>query len=176
MAVGAAAIFGMHAVAVAQTLQLPPEVLQVQAQARLSGRSTLRFFGLDIYEARLWADADFSLARYDQQAFALELEYQRALSGERIAQRSVEEMRRQAGFPEAQAAPWQARMQALFPDVKAGDRITGAHLPGLGARFWFNGRLLGEVRDMAFARLFFGIWLSPQTSEPQMRCALAECP
>jgi len=30
-------------------------------------------------------------------------------------------------------------MHEAFPDVKAGDRITGMHQPGVGARFWFNG-------------------------------------
>jgi hypothetical protein len=63
-------------------------------------------------------------------------------------------------------------MRALFPDVKAGDRITGVHLPGTGAQFWSNGRRLGEIRDSTFAKLFFGIWLAPQTSEPQLRQAL----
>lgn len=63
-------------------------------------------------------------------------------------------------------------MRALFPDVKTGDRITGVHQPGTGAVFWSNSRRLGEVRDPAFARQFFGIWLSAQTSEPQLRRAL----
>jgi len=63
-------------------------------------------------------------------------------------------------------------MRALFPDVKSGDRITGVNQPDTGAVFWINGRLLGEVRDPAFAKQFFGIWLSPQTSEPQLRRAL----
>ena len=31
---------------------------------------------------------------------------------------------------------------------------------------------IGDVRDPLFAKLFFGIWLSPQTSEPQLRRAL----
>lgn len=172
---GVVAIFGPQLPAAAQVPQAPQEVLQAQPQANLRGRSTLRFFGLDIYEARLWTDASFALARYDQYPFALELEYRRSLSGRLIAQRSIVEMRRQREFPEVQAVAWQERMEALFPDVKAGDRITGAYLPAVGARFWFNGRLLGDVRDAAFARLFFGIWLSPQTSEPQARCALAEC-
>ena len=56
--------------------------------------------------------------------------------------------------------------------VKAGDRITGVYQPATGAVFWRNGSLLGEVRDPVFARQFFGIWLSPQTSEPQLRRAL----
>jgi hypothetical protein len=31
------------------------------------------------------------------------------------------------------------------------------------------GRVVGEVPDAEFSRLFFGIWLSPQTSEPGLR-------
>ena len=63
-------------------------------------------------------------------------------------------------------------MTRLFPDVRAGDRITGVHRPGTGARFFVNGRLQGELPDADFARLFFGIWLSPRTSEPALREAL----
>jgi hypothetical protein len=53
-----------------------------------------------------------------------------------------------------------------------GDRITGLHQPGLGARFWFNGQLRGAVADPEFSRLFFGIWLAETTSEPTLRSAL----
>ena len=35
-----------------------------------------------------------------------------------------------------------------------------------------NGKPLGEMGDTQFARLFFGIWLGPQTSEPEMRSSL----
>lgn len=33
-------------------------------------------------------------------------------------------------------------------------------------------KVVGEVADPEFARLFFGIWLSPNTSEPALRQAL----
>ena len=36
--------------------------------------------------------------------------------------------------------------------------------------------LVGEVPDAEFARLFFGIWLSPQTSEPGLRAELIAAP
>ena len=39
-----------------------------------------------------------------------------------------------------------------------------------------GGRVVGEVADAAFARLFFGIWLSPKTSEPALRQALLAQP
>ena len=56
--------------------------------------------------------------------------------------------------------------------MKANDRLTGVLLPGQGAKFFVNGALRVEVRESEFAKLFFGIWLSPQSSEPALRQAL----
>jgi hypothetical protein len=78
-------------------------------------------------------------------------------------------MARQETLPEPQAQAWQTEMTRLFPDVGDGDRLTGVMLPGEAARFYFNGELRGELRDPDFARLFFGIWLAPETSEPALR-------
>lgn len=176
----AAGLFGIKNPAQAQwqaqaASAAPAELAQVQPALALRGRSTLTFFGMEIYEARLWAPQTFALDRFEAYPFALELQYRRALSGNLIAQRSVREMQRQSDFDAQRASDWEARMQALFPDVQAGDRITGIYQPGVGARFAVNGKPVGEVRDALFAKLFFGIWLSPQTSEPAMRCALATC-
>lgn len=101
--------------------------------------------------------------------FALEPLYARHLKGEQIAERSLVEMRRQGEIAEPVAERWLGNMLQIFPDVNAGDRITGLNLPGTGARFYVNGRLRGEVRESDFGRMFFGIWLSPRTSEPAMR-------
>jgi Chalcone isomerase-like len=135
-------------------------------------RATLRFFGLRVYDAELWSAAPMTLESWRDQPFALALSYHRALKGPEIAKRSLVEMRRQGPIAEADANRWLAEMQAAFPDVAEGDRITGRHEPGQGARFFVNGRLQREVREPAFATRFFGIWLSPQTSEPAMREAL----
>ena len=65
-------------------------------------------------------------------------------------------------------------MRRALPDVSPGDRITGIHLPGQGAEFWFNGRRIAQVPDAQFAPLFFGIWLDGRTSEPQLRARLTQ--
>jgi Chalcone isomerase-like len=140
--------------------------------SRLQGEAGLRFFGLRIYQARLWTLPDFRPQRSEDQPLVLELEYQRDFKGREIAERSLQEMRRIEGFSEEQAARWLSQMQRLFPDVRPGDRISGRHLPGRGAEFWVNGRQAGRVEDPDFARLFFGIWLAPTTSEPALRLAL----
>jgi hypothetical protein len=105
-------------------------------------------------------------------ALVLELEYLRELKGRAIAERSLAEMQRAGPISEQQSQQWLAHMQRLFPDVKNGDRLTGQHLPGQGANFVYNGQPLGRVDDPEFARRFFGIWLAPTTSQPDMRTAL----
>jgi hypothetical protein len=132
----------------------------------------MTFLGFEVYQATLWVAPGFVQTAYEQSLFALDLAYRRDFSGADIAQRSIAEMRRQAPMTPVQEASWESQMRALFPDVRTGDRITGVNQPATGVVFWSNGRLLGEVRDPAFAKQFFGIWLSPQTSEPQLRRAL----
>ena len=150
----------------------PAELTAELPGARLQGQGRLRFMGLRIYEARLWIAAPGLGVDWALSPLALELLYARGLDGSRIAERSLAEMQRQGEIEAGKAARWLAAMKQIFPDVQAGERLTGVHLPGLGARFFVNGQLKGDVRDAEFARLFFGIWLSPRTSEPSLRDAL----
>jgi hypothetical protein len=141
---------------------------------RLQGNGRMRFLAFDVYEARLWTPADFRPARYGEAAFALELNYLRSLSTEVLVEASVREMRRLGSWTAQREAAWTAALKTAFPPVSPGDRITGVHRPGVGARFFFNGRLQAVVDDADFARAFFGIWLSPNTSEPRLRSALLQ--
>lgn len=150
----------------------PPEVLRELPTARLLGSGRLRRFLFHVYDARLWAGPGFDAARLSTEPLALELEYGRTLYGPLIAERSIEEMRRGADIAPAQQGSWLAAMQRAFPDVHEGDRMTGVQVPGVATRFFVNGKFTGEIRDAEFTRLFFGIWLSPHTSEPRLRAAL----
>ena len=140
--------------------------------SRLQGQGLLRYLGLRVYQARLWTLPGFRATQALEQPLVLELEYLRNLKGAAIAERSLQEMRRVGPIDEAQGQRWLAEMQRLFPDVQAGDRVSGVLLPGQGARFWLNQKLLGQIDEPQFARLFFGIWLAPATSEPDLRTAL----
>lgn len=140
--------------------------------ADLRGQGRLRFFGLDIYDALLWTAPGFDPASFERHALALQLVYRRGLVGEQIAERSLKEMRALPGFDASRAEAWLARMKTLFPDVSANDQLVGLYQPGVGVGFWLNGQPRGDVADPLFARLFMGIWLSPQTSEPRLRQAL----
>ena len=150
----------------------PEELRTDLPDARLVGTGVLRFFGLRVYEARLWSGPGFVPAQYARQPIALELLYDRKLEGLAIAERSVAEMRRIGAFSEEQAKQWLALMTQAFPDVAAQDRLLGLSDGQGGVRFFHNARQTAQVRDAEYARLFFGIWLAAQTSAPALRNSL----
>jgi len=144
------------------------------ASAALQGKQgtdkvRLRVWGFEVYDAALYTANGFNAEQFGEHRFGLELSYLRSFKGSDIAERSIDEMRNVTELTPEQAERWLQAMTGLFPDVKRGDRITGVHVPGSGARFYLNDRLLGDVADEAFSRSFFGIWLSPKTSQPRMR-------
>jgi hypothetical protein len=150
----------------------PAEVVQAVNGARSLGQARLVVFGFNIYDAKLWAGENFSAANYAAEPFALELRYLRNFSGSMIAERSLKEMLRLSPVSDEKAAQWLESMKRTFPDVKKGDLLVGIHRPDGSASFVLNGKPIGEVKDTEFTRLFFGIWLSPKTSQPKMRSEL----
>ena len=141
-------------------------------QHRLVGKGRLTVWGVKVYDAWLWAMPGFRPENLADQPFALELAYLRDFTSKDIAERSLAEMRRTAPISEQQGQVWMDELLRVIPNVKKGDRLIGIHRPGTGAQLLVNGKVSGEIRDVEFAQLFFGIWLSPRTSEPKVRAAL----
>ncbi|MBU3724793.1 MAG: hypothetical protein FGM18_04670 [Burkholderiaceae bacterium] len=138
-------------------------------ELQLQGAGTLRWLGLKIYEARLFAPNRLNPTQIAQQPFALELTYARDFTGVSIADRSVDEIKKLGLGNSSQHQTWRAQMLAIFPDVRAGDRIRGIHRPGAGAQFFHNDKPIGSINDAEFAQAFFAIWLDPRTAEPSLR-------
>lgn len=141
-----------------------PEVSQAIASASLKpyGTGEFRRFGFLVYEAQLWAGNNPM-----EPPIALQLTYKREIAGAKIVEASVDQMRA-LGADETRLAVWAAAMAKIFPNVKPGDQIVGIYRPG-SAVFLYNNQEVGQVNDPEFARLFFGIWLNPRTSEPKLR-------
>ena len=159
--------------ATADETDMPPALLrQTLAGATLAGKGQMRFLQLRIYDARLWVMPQFDAHAYERQPLALELTYHRTFSSSAIAQRSIEEIQRQRTLSPAQAERWRQTLADVLPDVQAGDRLTSLYLPAQGMRLWRGNQELSPIQDAELAQLFFGIWLSPRTSEPQLRRAL----
>lgn len=151
----------------------PEHIKQEVAQARLAGQGSFRWFGLKIYDAQLWVgDKGYQVQAPASAPLALDLRYARNLQGKKIAEASEDEMRKLNLGSAQQRASWLAAMEKIFPDVNEGTHLTGIYLPKQGARFYLNGKIIGEIMDAAFGEAFFAIWLDPKTTASGLRTAL----
>lgn len=131
------------------------------------GSGEMSWLGFSLYRATLWVAGSSP----ERSPTALQLDYHREISSQRLVQTSLDEMRR-LGASEAQLQRWQGELQRVFPSVRKGESIVGVHTPGQGARFYHQGQWMGDVADAEFARRFFSIWLDPGSRSPALREAL----
>lgn len=137
--------------------------------AAMVGRGVLSYAFWDVYEARLYAPE----GNWDPAGpYALSITYLRTINGRDIADRSVQEMRKQGFTDEVKLAAWNTQLKAILPDVKDGTVLSAVRLPGMQTNFYHGTDEIGTIKGDDFGSLFFGIWLGEATSEPGLRRAL----
>ena len=144
-------------------------ILKTVPNASVVGRGVLTYVFWDIYKATLYAPQ----GRWDPaKPYALSIEYYREINGKDIADRSVQEMRKQGFVDEVKLATWNAQMKAIFPDVREGSILSAIYIPGKETAFYSGNTMIGAIKNDDFGRMFFSIWLGERTSEPDLRRAL----
>lgn len=137
------------------------------------GEGSLTYLFWHVYDASLYASGgDWQ----SEPPFALSLTYQRALEGKKIADRSIEEMRRQGINDELKMASWHRQLSQILPDVDEGTVLTGVYTSDKTTVFYQSGTKLGEIADPDFGKHFFAIWLDETTSAPKLRKQLLALP
>ncbi len=137
--------------------------------AETVGKGRLSVMFWDVYDAALFAPGGQWRA---EGPFALSLTYLRDIRGRAIADRSAEEIRKLGFGDEVTLATWHNQMRGIFPDVAEGTTLTGVYTEDGESIFYHDDQEIGRVRDPAFGRYFFNIWLDPQTSAPELRARL----
>ncbi len=153
-------------------IETPQELSAYSSGWRAKGTGSLKFFGFKVYDATLWLPVQAAGNFGFSQPFALDIAYNTTVKASDINNTSLIEMSRISSATPEQVKAWSSFMTSLFVDVKSGDRLVGVHVPAAGARFFLNGKLLGETQDAAFSEAFFRIWLDPKARKPELRAAL----
>ena len=136
----------------------------------LIGQGKYTYWGFDVYVVSLWAaEPALNAEQWQTQRVALELNYLRDFKGADIAKRSIDEIHTQSPLSKNKASTWLKVLEDIFPNVSKGQTLTGIYMPNTGAVFLYDDTLQGEIKDLEFAKRFFDIWLSPQTSAPELR-------
>lgn len=140
------------------------------------GSGELRWFGMEVYAARLLSGTGRFETSGETGPLALEITYRRNISRERLLHTTAREWGRlgtELGLNDrARAAGWLSELGEIWPDVGPGDRIVAFVEPDGATRFYGNDAFLGAVTDPRFGPAFLGIWLHPDTRAADLRARL----
>ena len=136
---------------------------QALNSAKLQGSGKLTWWGFHIYDASFYRAGSFNSSE-----FALNIQYQKSLSGLSIANRSAEEMKK-LGISETQAQTWGKQLATFMPNVEPGQSLTAIYIPKQGTTFYFDGKPLAQIASVDFSKAFFSIWLDSKTTAPKLR-------
>lgn len=133
------------------------------------GKARLSVLFFDVYDSILKTPS----GQYDgyREPVALEIHYLRDIKASALVKQTVKEWESLGVSPEVYT-PFLQPLESLLPDVKKDDSLTFIVLPDGSNTFYYNGRELGGLDHPQFGQLFLNIWLSPETSRPELRAQL----
>jgi len=135
----------------------------------LVGEARLKVLLWSVYDSRLYS-SDGSYQE-SQRPVRLDITYLRNIAASALVERTGAEWQ-QLGIPAQQQQPWLQALSGLWPDVRANDTLA-LHVDEQNrSTFYLNGETLGSIEDADFSRAFLDIWLSPNTTRPELRLSL----
>lgn len=148
-------------------LAAPPEIAGVIKSDKPFGEGHVNFLFIKAYNARLWTDAP---AWSMDSPCAMEITYGMGFDTDDLVERTIKEMKNvDPGLSDADVTKLTPELDKVYPPVKSGDRLVALYVPGQPVMFSHNGKPTGSIGGTGFAKDFFGIWLSPNTSAPDLR-------
>lgn len=130
------------------------------------GRGEMDWWWFSLYRAKLLTlDGDYSSGEYP---VMLDIEYYQDIPSSRLVEATLDQWQH-LGVSEQEQQMWLSAIIAIWPDVTEGDRLSLKVISPDLSQFYFNGEPLAEPLPKGFSVDFLAIWLSEQTSRPELR-------
>lgn len=129
------------------------------------GHGRMTYWGFTLYDAKLYASKEL------KGGIALDIQYLRKFEAKALVKQTLDELKN-LGVSDTQRAEWADPLAKAFKTVQVGDSITAIKKPQGSTQFFYNGQFVSEIPGESFSQAFFGIWLHPKTSAPQLRKVL----
>ena len=149
-------------------LTIPLLMLSINSMAtefKSVGQSRFEYYFWDVYDAKLATPS--GNYQFGQHPVKLSLTYLRDFAAKDIV-KATNEQWQHLGKTDL-LGKFDQQLLALWPDIKEGETLSFiTDMQGIGT-FYHNDTKLGGIDDSQFADNFLAIWLSPKTSQPDMR-------
>lgn len=133
------------------------------------GSAKFTFLFWDIYNSSLFTNS----GRYEEESnkdVIFKIEYLKDITAEELIKRTVEQWQH-LKYKKSDYEEFIPNLKRIWPNISAGDSLT-LYRNNKSTEFYFNNTNIGVIDNEQFYKLFLAIWLSPDTSEPELRRSL----
>ena len=130
------------------------------------GTGKLSIFFIDIYDISLFSQTKDYLK---DKPFAIVINYLRDLKSNQIVDSSIDEITRMSSPSGDDLENYRSIFTSLFPNIYSGDQLIGIRTANNDGVFFHNKKPIGKINDEKLVDSFFDIWLSDETSNPELR-------
>jgi len=146
----------------------PAELTPIIKASQPVGEASLRKLFMHVYDVQFWSDS----GGWQLPPYALSITYEMGFTADELADRTHSEMQHVSSLPTRTLNAYTEELRRIYPAVTDGDRITALQLDDKTTAFYRNESPIGEIHGAEFGPAFFAIWLSPQSSEPELQSKL----
>ena len=141
--------------------------LTTEQHFTLLGKAKFSVLFWDIYESSLLTtDGQQPFSNVCQQVL-FEIHYLRDISKKELIDNTVSQWQHLA-LNENEYRAFLPLLENIWSDINAGDRLSMLSQRGRSV-FYLNRQKIGEIESLTFAKIFLGIWLDENTSEPELQ-------
>ncbi|WP_394205672.1 chalcone isomerase family protein [Shewanella waksmanii] len=135
------------------------------------GEGQMSYLFWDVYKAALYSESSRYQSLDSSYPLALQIHYLRDIDSDVLIQATQEQWQHLA-YSDEQISRWSEPLNALWPDIQEGDVLTIIVDEQGISDFYHGDEALGTVTNANFGPAFLSIWLSENTTEPELRQAL----
>lgn len=157
-----------HAQSLSSIERLPDNYEQLAF--KIVGKAKFSVLFWDIYNSSLYTKS----GRYlnNSATVLFKIEYLKDITADDLLDRTIQQWQH-LQRPKSQFSPYISKLKAIWPDISAGDSLT-LLVADKKSIFYFNEQFIGVIEEQEFSQLFLDIWLSPNTSQADLRESLLE--
>jgi hypothetical protein len=134
------------------------------------GETTFSILFWDLYNSKLQTTSGKYPIESETDKLIYNINYLADISSKDLIERTVEQWQHLGINPEIYQV-YLPELENIWPDIKDGDTLS-LHVINNKSIFYFNNDFIGEIVQPEFSQLFLDIWLSKNTSEPELRLEL----
>lgn len=150
-------------------LMSSPTVADITEDLKVVGEARLKVFLWKIYDSSLYSESGFY--RGLEPSLTLQINYLRNVNSRQLLNRTQQEWQKMSIATDI-IDDWLMELSAILPDISEGESLTVQVEDDLSSSFYYNSTFLGNVGNPDFTQSFLAIWLSENSSYPELQAQL----